>query len=378
MSRETIKILYFRDTDKLCGPGKTIINTFRTIDKGRFSIVLSSGVADGRTQNPFLEHAKEAGMIVEPVIMKGFFDIRAIFRLAAIMRKHRIQILQTHDPQTRRIGVFAAWLAGVPHIASLHGWIQNRFKQKLGVRLDQFLIRFSRGVIVMSETMKRQVVSMGVPGSNIVVLHNAILLEDYPTMTFTQKVREEYGIGKDEKVVAIIGRLSAEKGLDVFIEMASRISRDYQKVKFLIVGDGPLLSECMRKVADLELQGRVIFTGHRNDINDIYGAIDVLAITSFTEGLPNVLLEAFANGKPVVATKVGGIPEIVSHGTNGFLVEPGGIGELVHHVVRLLDNKNLAVEMGQNGRKTVEERLNFWDRTSKLEKVYESIAMGRS
>jgi glycosyltransferase involved in cell wall biosynthesis len=230
----------------------------------------------------------------------------------------------------------------------------------------------------MSETMKRQVVSMGVPGSKIVVLHNAILLEDYPTMTFTQKVREEYGIGKDEKLVAIIGRLSAEKGLDVFIEMASRISRDYQKVKFLIVGDGPLLSECMRKVADLELQGRVIFTGHRNDINDIYGAIDVLAITSSTEGLPNVLLEAFANGKPVVATKVGGIPEIVSHGTNGFLVEPGGIGELVHHVVRLLDNKNLAVEMGQNGRKTVEERLNFWDRTSKLEKVYEAIAMGRS
>jgi glycosyltransferase involved in cell wall biosynthesis len=229
----------------------------------------------------------------------------------------------------------------------------------------------------MSETMKKHVESIGIPSSKIVVLHNAILLDDYSGVCSARKIREEYGIEKDEKVVAIIGRLSAEKGPDVFIEMASRVSRINRNVKFLIVGDGPLLSDCMRKVADLNLQGRVFFTGHRNDINDIYGAIDVLAITSFTEGLPNVLLEAFASGKPVVATKVGGIPEIVSHGTNGFLVEPGGIAELMHYVVCLLDNKNLAVEMGQNGRKTIEERLNFRDRTSKLEKVYETISMAR-
>jgi glycosyltransferase involved in cell wall biosynthesis len=228
----------------------------------------------------------------------------------------------------------------------------------------------------MSEAMRQQLVSSGISASKIVVLHNAILLDDYRGGYSGAGLRPEYGIREDEKVIAIIGRLSAEKGHDVFIDMASRICEKLHNVQFLIVGDGPMLAQCKRRVAELKLQDHVKFTGYRDDMNDIYASIDILAITSFTEGLPNVLLEAFAHAKPVVATSVGGIPEVVSHGESGFLVRAGDTDELVRHMMKLVEEPGLASQMGMNGRRTIHERFSFTSRTRELEKVYERMSTG--
>ncbi len=377
MIHNTINIFYLRDTNKLCGPGKTIINTFRTIDKEKFSLIISSTITRKNSINEFLEYAKKNGAVVEPLRVKHSVDIIAISRLVSLLRHHNIQILQTHDAQTRRIGFIASFLAGVTHVTSLHGWIQNTFKQKLSVLVDKFVLRFSGHIIVMSQKMKKEIVSMGIPSSKISVLYNSILLDDYPVNLSSEKIRREYQIHeKDEKVVAMIGRLSAEKGPDIFVEMAHRLLQKYSKVKFLLVGDGPLFSTIQRKVAHLGLQKHVILTGHRTDMDHVYAAIDILAIPSFSEGLPNVLLEASVYSKPVVSTRVGGIPEIISHGINGFLVEPGRVDDLVDYVLFLLKDPDLMVQMGSSARRIIEDKFDFRKRTEILEKLYESIVVG--
>jgi glycosyltransferase involved in cell wall biosynthesis len=159
--------------------------------------------------------------------------------------------------------------------------------------------------------------------------------------------------------------------------MGYRLLQKYSNVRFLLVGDGPLLSTIQKKVAQLGIQRHVTLTGHRTDMDHVYGAIDILVIPSFSEGLPNVLLEAFANGKPIVSTRVGGIPEIISHGKNGFLVEPGRVDEIVDYVLLLLKDPDLRVQMGNSGRKIIEEKFDFRKRTEILEKFYGSIALGK-
>lgn len=376
MSNKKINILYLRDTDQVCGPGKTMINAHRTLDRDVFSLTLCVTGAGKDGKNAFCESAKKAGADVVTLKMTGFFDLPALLGLIRLIKKRRIDILQTHDAQTRRIGIVAAFLTGVSHISSLHGWIQNNRKQKLAVLLDKFLVRFSKKVIVMSEVMKAEIVSAGVPPEKVLILHNAVLLEDYPVGRSSKKVREEFRINEDEKVIAYIGRLSAEKGPDIFVQVAQSILQKDSNVKFLIVGEGPLRSDLRKRVDALGLQDRIIFAGHRTDMEQVYAAIDILAITSFTEGLPNVLLEAFAHNKPVVSTRVGGTPEIISHGTNGFLVEPGRVDGIADCLRLLLSDPALARKMGSNGRKLIEEKLSFRKRTEKLEELYQTIIRG--
>ena len=172
-----------------------------------------------------------------------------------------------------------------------------------------------------------------------------------------------------------MGRLSPEKRHDLFLEAASHLITNHQKIKFLIVGDGPLLSELQKRVADRNLEDHVIFTGHRTDVPNIYLTIDILVICSDTEGSPNVLLEAFASGKPVVATKVGGIPEMMTHMENGLLIEPGNAKEMIQSIDLLMNTSGLAAEMGRNGRKTIEENFSFSKRTSRIEELYAALSV---
>jgi glycosyltransferase involved in cell wall biosynthesis len=373
----TIRILYLRDTDHICGPGKTIINTCRTIAKDRFSIVVGAPAGQSHAPNVFLEHVAGAGGIVLPLRMGAYLDLGTLIPLIRYVRSNRIDIVQTHDSQTRRLGSITAALGGAVHIASLHGWIPNTLRQKGSVRLDQLLIRYAERIIVMSGEMKGQLTELGVPGDKMSILHNSIVLEDYPPLATAGPLRGELGIPDQAKIVAVIGRLSPEKGHALFLEMARRIHRVRPDVRFLIVGDGPGLAALRHEADRLGLGDRVILTGFRDDVRAVYAALDVLVIPSSKEGLPNVLLEAFAFGKPVVATPVGGIPEVLTEGENGYLVDPSDPDTLAERALALLDNPDLARSMGHCGRRTVEMKFDFQERTRRLERLYEDVMSRR-
>ena len=373
MTQERTAILYLRDTLKICGPGKTIINTCRMIDKDKFSLIIGSTKPKKDTRNVFLETVKKLGIPVISLNINSFIDLKGLIKLVRAIKKYKIKIVQTHDAQTRRLGVLAKYFTNIIHVTSLHGWIQNTPKQKLGTLLDKHLIRTADQVIVVSEKMKKMIMAQGIMENRISVLHNAIFLEDYCKDLRDNSIRKEFNISLSKKIIAIIGRLSPEKGHLDFVNAAALVNKNVNDVHFLVVGDGPLFDEINQQVIKVGLSDRFTFTGHRTDMHKIYAAIDLLAITSYTEGLPNVLLEAFAYSKPVVSTNVGGISEVISDGENGILVNPGDVHKIGSSLSLLLNNSQLADEYSKNGRLLIEKKFNFMLRVKKLEKIYDEI-----
>ena len=371
-----LQVLYLRDTTFVCGPGKTILNTFRTLDTSRYALTLVVPET-GPAPNTFVERADALGIPVLRIEADGVAKVGAVRRLARLLRERRIDIVQSHDFLTRRLTVPAAALAGVPHVTSVHGWIANTRKELISRRIDQALIRRARHAIVVSGRLRQQVEQAGMSAARVLLLRNALLLDDYPEPGDSPEARRKLGVPIDSPVISIVGRLSPEKGHQLFLEMARRIVEHVPNACFLIVGHGPLRSRLEAETKTLGLQQRVFFLGHRTDMHVVYGATDVLALCSFTEGLPNVVLEAFAHGRPAVVTRVGGVPEVVTHGVDGFIVEPGHVDALVQGVLTLLTDRALASAMGASARATVAARFDFRRRTRRLESLYDAIVTGR-
>jgi glycosyltransferase involved in cell wall biosynthesis len=377
VDQQPARLLYLRDTLTVCGPGKTILNTWKTIDRNRYQLTIVATRPEPGGRNALIDAALAQHATAIPMPIGRGIDLIAVARVVRLLREHRIDVLQTHDAQTRRIGVIAAALTGVRHITSVHGWIFNDRKERAAKWLDARLIRQADAVIAVSDRLKQELEAAGVPPQRITVLRNAILLRDYAVAGTASSVRREFGIREDQPVISIVGRLSLEKGHETFLQAASTIAKSHPDLRCLIVGDGPLEHTLRQRVQELGLTAQVVFTGHRSQLADIYAATDVLVISSLTEGIPNVLLEAFAHGKPAVATSVGGVPEVLEDGRSGWLVSVGDHQAIARHVVRLLDAPELRAQMGATARATIEQQFSFENRTKALETLYDRITHAR-
>jgi glycosyltransferase involved in cell wall biosynthesis/protein-tyrosine-phosphatase len=370
-----IRLLYLRGTLFVCGPAKTILNTWRVIDTRRFHVTIAATRPRRGERNTFLDAARLLGAPARELAIGRGVDLMAVWRLVRMIRTEQIDILQTHDSETRRIGILAAALAGVPHVSSVHGYICNDRKERVSRWLDHRLLRVVGAVITVSDRLRQDLVSAGVRQDRITLLQNAVVLADYPDPGRGVALRVELRIPEDALVVSIIGRLSAEKGHEDFLAAARIVLEALPRTRFLIAGDGPLRGLLEQRINELHLHGHVILTGHRSDLAELYGLTDVLAISSYTEGIPNVLLEAFAYGKPAVATAVGGVPEVLEHERTGYLVPPGDPAQMAARLIMLLESRERRQRMGRAGRQAVEERFSFVERTRTLERLYEKKIM---
>lgn len=376
-SAEPIRLLYVRDTLIVCGPGKTILSSWRAIDRNKFELTIASTRPKTGLRNALLDTARRLGAHAIDLTIGRGIDLIAAWRLIRLVRQHRIDILQTHDAPTRRIGVLVAAVTGVLHFTSVHGWIFNDARGHAVRWFDARFIRWADIVITVSDRLRQEIEQAGVPASKITVLRNAVLLDDYVPGA-SASAREALGLRADHAVVAIVGRLSPEKGHDDFLKAARVIVDEIPDARFLIVGDGPLAGALKNRVTDLGLTSHVIFTGHRTDLSVIYAATDVLVLSSYTEGVPNVLLEAFAFGKPAVATTVGGVPEVMRDGVDGWLVRPGDCEGIAHRVLQLLKDSVCRQQMGASARLSVEDRFDFQKRMRALENMYVEALVRRA
>ena len=371
-----LQLLYLRDTSFVCGPGKTILNTYRTLDRRRFSLHVGVPVS-GTGPNDFIDRASDLGVHVLRIGV-GRFLPAGVFRLVRLLREHRIDVVQSHDLLTRLLAVPAAALARVPHVASVHGWITNTGKQAVAKRLDQALIRRAARVIAVSTLLRDQLVEAGVEPARIRLVPNAVVLDDYRSEGASPSAsRQHLDLPPHAEVVTIVGRLSPEKRHALFLDMCERIAVRRPSTLFLIVGHGPLRASLELDARSRGLADRVRFLGWRTDMHHIYCATDVLTLCSSTEGLPNVILEAFAHRRPVVATSVGGVPGLVSDGHTGLLVPPGDAEALTRATIRLLDEPELADACGHAGRRLVETHFDFNVRTATVEALYEEVTRER-
>jgi glycosyltransferase involved in cell wall biosynthesis len=279
-------------------------------------------------------------------------DFIALFEIIALIRKERPILLHTHTTKAGILGRIAGGMTRTkaihtPHGHLFYGYFGKR-KQGLYVFLERLAARFCERIITITEDERREYLKSKIGDEKqVVTIYNGIDMKKYPGDG--KRVRKELGTGQHVPLVGFVGRLEEVKGPHLFIEAAMEIRAIHPQTHFLMVGDGPMKDELMKKAYGVP---HFHFVGHREDIADAIAALDLLIIPSLNDGFNLVAVEAMACSKPIVATAVGGLPEVVGDG--GILVKPGNTSRMAEETITLLSASQLRKEMGAKGRSRAE------------------------
>jgi glycosyltransferase involved in cell wall biosynthesis len=278
--------------------------------------------------------------------------VRSIVRLTELLRSERVDLahVQLIFSDGGRVPVLSARLAGIPVVVTHHAAQRTAFASRLARR--PLLALVSQFIAVSSANRADQIRDMSLPATRLTAVHNGIVVAEQAPDRRTAHFRltTELGLPAETKLVGGVGRLSEQKGFDALLEATVRIAQAMPQVHVVLVGDGPCRARLEGQAARLGIERRVSFLGFRSDTPEVLNAIDVLAMPSLFEGLPLVLVEAFAAGCPVVANAVDGIPEVVDDGVNGFLVPRGNVDLLAARIVDLLKDDALSERVGRAAR----------------------------
>jgi glycosyltransferase involved in cell wall biosynthesis len=211
----------------------------------------------------------------------------------------------------------------------------------------------------------------------MVKIYSGIELDRFKPVTEeeTRRLRKKWGLGEQDAVVGIVSKLWEGKGHALLIQAFREIRRRKREAKLLIVGEGYLFKGLKDLVDRYGLNDAVVFTGFQAEVAPIIATFDVAVLPSLFEGMGRVLVEAMAMEKPVVASRVGGIPDLVEHGVNGYLVSPGDAKGLEHAVFTILDDPSLARRMGKEGRKSISDRFSAATMVDSIERVYHELLL---
>lgn len=292
--------------------------------------------------------------VIGPVMSKKS-DIRVIPRLLRIIHSGKFDVVHTHMFASNLLGRVAATLAGVSVIISTVQLIADREKG-WEVLLDQALQSSTDMMIASSEAVRQSFIRRGIRPAKIAVIHNSVDLARFDTVdreSARRATRRAWGWDEGHFVVGTVARLERIKGLHHLIEAAKTVAEALPRARFLVVGDGPQREELLSQVRHLGLEKRCIFAGLRNDIPQILPAFDLFVLPSLSEALGIVAIEALASGVPVVASRVGGVPEVVVHGETGLLVPPGDVAQLAQAILHVAANPAEARQWANRGQKRV-------------------------
>ena len=256
-------------------------------------------------------------------------DVRALWRLCRILRQFRPHIVHTHTAKAGVLGRVAARLAGVPVVVhTYHGHVLRSYfgplRNALFRALERALGQASDALVAVSQSVKDDLVDLGVAeAAKIRVVPLGLELAGLTRALPRGRLRAQSGVAEGAPLVGIVGRLAPIKDLPTFLLAAALVRRSAPEVRFAIVGDGEERPALEAEVLRLGLQDVVHFHGWHRDMSGVYGDLDLVVNCSRNEGTPVALIEALAAGRPVIATRVGGTPDLLARGDNGILVPPG-------------------------------------------------------
>jgi glycosyltransferase involved in cell wall biosynthesis/protein-tyrosine-phosphatase len=302
--------------------------------------------------------------------------------LTRFFSEHRIDLVHTHRYKDSVLGALAAKLADVPHVVrTVHGLREpmagwSALKFRLYEALDRLMLLFFTDLVVavsrgMADTLRKS----GYRPTSVTQIHNGIDLSAIAPRRRADQVRRELGIPPQAFVIGTAGRLSPVKGHAALLRAARLIQERQPDAIFLIVGGGPLAEELRRQAARLGIDGACVFPGAREDVHDLIAAMDLFVLPSLSEGIPMAVLEAMALGTPVVASAVGGVPEVIQDRVNGLLVPPGDERRLADACVELARDPASAQMLVARARRTVEERFSHEQSGRALLAAYRSVAL---
>ena len=364
------RVLLFTDSFRRGGTERQFVRLVRGLDRNQYDIL----IACLQRRGPLLSEVESLGVSIVEFPINSLYNFRAaklFVQLVRFLHREHVQIVHAFDFYTSVFAVPAARIAGVPVVLASRRDLLN-LRSLWQQRVIRIAGRLATGVVVNSRAAGRDLGSLK-SGSRrrIDVLPNCIDLQEFEPRLSSGEVRRELGLSARSIVIGALGNLRPEKDLETFLRAARVVLDAIPSAKFLVIGDGPAGNKLKLLAHDLHLSESVHFLGERSDVPDLLAALDILVMSSYSESLPNAVLEAMAMAKPVVATNVGGIPELVAEGETGFLVPPRNPMAIADRVLSLCRDSGRRLQMGRAARARVESNFTAQDLAARLEGIYD-------
>lgn len=373
--KKRMNVVHLIATNFAGGPEKQIIEHLKLLDNIRFKGVVASFL-EGDTDNEILGKAALGGVEHFAIPMTGALDLHAQHLLNTAINKNGISLLCTHGYKACVMGWLATRKNNIPLLAFSRGYTSENIKVRFYEWLERQVLKRADGIVSVSKGQEKKLRKLGVIGAKNWVVHNAVNVSEIPQIIPNEertKIFAQFNIPPNALLVVTAGRLSPEKGHRYLVDAIARCQPTNKEVYYLFCGEG----SCLKKLKDqsqlLGISSNCLFIGFRHDLQEIFKVMDLFVLPSLTEGLPNVVLESFSCAKAVVATSVGGVPELVDDGKNGLLVSPGQSQDLADAMSTLLSNRNLRESMGVAGFQKVKAEFSFEMQGELLVNIYAEL-----
>jgi len=380
---EKIKVLRIISRLNIGGPAIHAILLTEGLNRDKFESILVTGkVESAEADMMYLANQKGVRPIVIPELMRQirpFRDMLAFLKIFSLIWREKPDIVHTHTAKAGALGRLAALLYNLLRknkktklVHTFHGTVFESYFGKIStvifIWIERVFAQFSDKIVAVSGKVKEDLLSLRVGNSqSLTVIHLGLELDRFLSISASPHMNSAVRVG-------IIGRLVPIKNHRMFLEAAKMI-KDAQKIKtrFFIIGDGELREELEYYAARLGLDKEVIFLGWQNNLEDIYRDLDIVALTSLNEGMPVSLIEALAAGRPVIATDVGGVRDLIGDNEQGILVKSRDAGALASGIIKLADNPGLRQDLGSRGRDFVRARFGKERLFKDIELLYNSL-----
>ncbi len=311
-------------------------------------LILAKGPAD---QTPVVSRAHRLGIRCSVLECPHKFRIRYVRDVRTFLKTNQISLLHCHGYKDMIIGLLAARGIAVTKVTSVHGYTNASLKARIYERIEQALLPQFDHIITCTERMRRDLLTKGLSPEAVTTVYPGIEAPHACNLFDHTELRQRCGLTADEFVIGTVGRLSPEKGHSYLLDAFVRLLDEIPQARLLLVGDGKERTTLARRIATLGLERRISLLGElpREEVMNLYPLMDVFVLPSLHEQFPGSLLEAMAHRRPVIATSVGGIPEILDHGATGFLVPPRDAVSLAETILMLYKNESLRDRVGRDG-----------------------------
>ncbi len=362
-----IKVLQLVEDFKIGGLERTVETIFDGLDKGRYAVSIWCIAAGGEIADKFIHEGKN----IRILNLKTYHNPLNIFRLSYLIRTNRFQIVHTHGYFAGTMGRISAFLARTPVIIShVHTTDWNFSKRNLWV--ERVLSRITARIICCANVVEDFLISHEkLDPKKLVTIYNGVHCrkeEEISTKVFNSN--------RGTIRIITIASLVENKGHKYLLDALSKIVLHHSVIELSVVGDGPLKARLMDYAKSLGVYDHTKFSGLMDDVRTILKDSDILVLPSVErEGLSIALIEAMCQGKPVIGTNIGGIPEVIEDGVNGYLVPPRDSNALAEKLEILIKDKQERERMGVEGRKKFQERFDARIMISKIEELYKLLLM---
>jgi glycosyltransferase involved in cell wall biosynthesis len=384
---EPVRVLRVIARLNMGGPAIHVANLAAGLEtRGYHTTLVAGSLARGEDSMAFLAERLGVSVVSVPEIQREISavpDLRAAFRLAEIIREARPHILHTHTAKAGAVARAAALLAGPARPAvvvhTFHGHVLRGYfgpgRTAVFRQVERTLARASDALVAVSPEVRDDLVELGVaPAEKFVVVRLGIPLTDrLDDESATVDYRRLYGIGRDAFVVGWVGRMTGVKDTSAVLHTLAALRARGVDAVACLVGDGPDREPLEELAHDLEVARACFFVGYQTDVAGYYGLFDAFFLPSVNEGTPVSAIEALASGTPVVANRVGGVPDVVRDAVDGFLVEPGDVEGAAERLAALAEDAPLRRRLGESGRARVRERYSVDRLVDDVDRLYRAL-----